>query len=298
MARIGDSSDDQRIQEMIEADLRQKKEVEKRGDQERLTRSFQEVMQQRSSKETAQKNASLRESEQAAQAQRKEPQAEANKKKIILNNPRSQELQKRAMLATQQQGQLTKARSELSEAARSLETDRATEIVKRSDDDRERIRGDIDKDRVVDRGVEERAAVLREGPIVLDEDAQGRGQKQKQRGEGEQSEGQPQAAAIGAAKAEATGGAAPTKIPQELIEAIAKQVAIAVAADGRTEIAISLKGSMLEGVTLKVTAKKGKVRCVFEGCDRQLSNLIEASKGDLMRQLGKRGLELDILRTK
>ena len=42
----------------------------------------------------------------------------------------------------------------------------------------------------------------------------------------------------------------------------------------------------------------GKVRCVFEGCDKQLGNLIESSKGELMRQLGKRGLELDILRVK
>ena len=32
--------------------------------------------------------------------------------------------------------------------------------------------------------------------------------------------------------------------------------------------------------------------------DKQLANLIESSKGELMRQLGKRGLELDILRVK
>jgi hypothetical protein len=47
-----------------------------------------------------------------------------------------------------------------------------------------------------------------------------------------------------------------------------------------------------------VSSKAGKVRCSFEGCERTTRNLIESSKGDLMRALAKKGFELEILRVK
>ena len=40
MSRIGDSSDDERIKEMQEAEYRQRTDREKRTDQERVTKSF------------------------------------------------------------------------------------------------------------------------------------------------------------------------------------------------------------------------------------------------------------------
>ena len=61
---------------------------------------------------------------------------------------------------------------------------------------------------------------------------------------------------------------------------------------------VQLKGAMFDGVTLKIAIRKGKVRCEFEGCDRLTQNLVESSKGQLMRALAKKGLELDILRAR
>ena len=83
-----------------------------------------------------------------------------------------------------------------------------------------------------------------------------------------------------------------------MIREIAKAIAIAAASDGKSEVMIQLKGPMFEGVTLKVGLRKGKVRCSFDGCDRNTRNLIDASKGELMRALSKKGLELDILRAR
>jgi hypothetical protein len=124
------------------------------------------------------------------------------------------------------------------------------------------------------------------------------GNRRHQQSGGDRDDQAPQAAGIAANKADGPRAANPTKIPTEILEHIAKSVAVAAAADGKIALAISLKGTMLDGVTVHVTANKGKVRCVFEGCDKQLGNLIESSKGELMRQLGKRGFELDILRVK
>jgi len=297
MTRIGDSGDEQRIQEMIEADHRQKVDTQKRADGERVTKSFQEVMAQRASKETSKSSTAVQANDREAAAQKKSQAEQAAQKKTVLGNPKSQELQKRAQMATQQQGQLNRTRSELSEGARALEGERSTELVKKTDDDRDRISKDIDADRETDVGVQDHLAKMQDtAPIGVDDDAADRGRGKRESG-GQKDDGENKAPAA-IAKAEGAQGTTPTKIPQELIDYIAKSVAIAVAADGRTEIAVSLKGTMLDGVTLHVSAKKGKVRCVFEGCDRQLANLIESSKGELMRQLGKRGLELDILRAK
>lgn len=303
MSRIGDSSDESRIREMQEADQRNKVDQDKRLDNERVTRSFQEVMTQRSQRESAQRAQAKLQAEtdgQATLAKKTDPHAADKKKPIVLGDPRTAELQKRAAMANAQQGQMSKARTQLSESARALETDRNLDLVRRSDDDLDNIKRDVDRDVAREQRIEEQhdpKAALSAAALDVDEDGRSGGHKSRdQSGKGEDDKSG--AAAVGATKAEAPRGAMPAKLPTEILEHIAKSVAIAAAADGKVSMSVSLKGTLLDGVTLHVSASKGKVRCIFENCDKQLGNLIESSKGELMRQLGKRGLELDILRVK
>ncbi len=302
MSRIGDNSDESRIREMQEADQRMKVDREKRSEDERIVKSFQEVMTQRTGRETARRTAAQTQAEgdaQAALSKRNDPNAADKKKPIVLGNPRSQELQKRAALATQQQSQLHTARSKLADSARALESERNVDLVRKNDDELDSLKRDVDRDVAREQRIDEQHD-LRNNPLAigLDVDEDGRNQQQRSRDGGGKGDEENKPAAVAAAKADAPRGAQPTKLPTEILEHIAKSVAVAAAADGKVSMSVSLKGTMLDGVTLHVTANKGKVRCVFENCDKQLGNLIEASKGELMRQLGKRGLELDILRVK
>lgn len=300
MSRIGESSDDQRIREAQEAEYRQRVDRDKRTDQERTTKSFQEVMSQRAAREVERRTTAQSQSahESQSQAQRgKESKASEKQKPVPGGDPRTRELQRRAAMANAQQGQLSKARTELAESATKLETDRNLDLVRGSDDERDRLRGDVERDVSRERRLEEAHDPTQVVAQAIDPDEERRQGNRGSRDGGEEGE-RPQAQGVTAARAEAPRGAQPAKIPSEILEHIAKSVAIAAAADGRTSLTISLKGTLLEGVTLNVTAHKGKVRCSFEGCDKQLANLIESSKGELMRQLGKRGLELDILRVK
>lgn len=302
MSRIGDNSDESRIREMQEADQRMKVDREKRSEDERIVKSFQEVMTQRTSRETARRTAAQTQAEgdaQASMSKRTDPNAADKKKPIILGNPRNQELQKRAALATQQQSQLHTARAKLSDSARALENDRNVDLVRKNDDELDSLKRDVDRDVAREQRVEEQHDLRNNLAVGLDVDEDGRGQQQRSRDGGSKGEDdKPAPGAVAATKADAPRGAQTAKLPTEILEHIAKSVAIAAAADGKVSMSVSLKGTMLDGVTLHVTANKGKVRCVFENCDKQLGNLIEASKGELMRQLGKRGLELDILRVK
>jgi hypothetical protein len=116
--------------------------------------------------------------------------------------------------------------------------------------------------------------------------------------------GQPQddgsAAAAAAIKAQkqmpdvkATAAAGPVKqIPPELLEKLVSTVYLAVTEKGLKEFQIELKDGPLKGGFLKISAENGKVALKFSGLDAHTKNLIESSKGDLMRRLGKKGLSL------
>lgn len=300
MSRVGESSDDQRIREMQETEYRNRADAEKRSNQERTTKSFQEVMSTRTSREQAQRLEQQRSSQEAGAKQLREGKDAPGQllQRGAVANPEArpgQALAKHAAMSQAMQGTLSKVRSNLTENARAAETERNSEIVMKSDDERERIGKDVDRERITEAQKADDAA-QRPLEAKIDPDADRSHKDRDRRGKGEQSDGKPKTEGVTAAE----GPRAPhaVKIPQELIEKIANAVQVAMAADGRTELVISLKGTMLDGVTLKVTARKGKVNCTFEGCDKQLGNLIESSKGELMRQLGKRGLELEILRIK
>lgn len=297
MSRV-DNSDDQRIREMQEAELRDRADREKRANNEKVTTSFQEVMQNRSAREQGQRiqrqqamqeHAGKENAQKHAAQDKKQP---ANTQQPMHQNP----LARNAQLSQQAQNAMAKLRTNMSDQVRTAETERYNEIVAKSDDERERIGKDVEKERLTDaRKSDETQGSPLQGILRGDDDDRVHRDRERRGNQGGQKE---EGKAEGVSAAEGPRGAAPVKIPQELIDRIAEAIRVGLGADGRTEMHVSLKGTMLDGVTLKVTSKKGKVHCVFEGCDKQLGNLIESSKGELMRQLSKRGLELEILRVR
>lgn len=82
------------------------------------------------------------------------------------------------------------------------------------------------------------------------------------------------------------------QIPPELLEKLVSTVYLAVTEKGLKEFQIELKDGPLKGGFLKISADKGKVALSFSGLDPATRNLVESSKGDLMRRLEKKGLSL------
>ncbi len=82
------------------------------------------------------------------------------------------------------------------------------------------------------------------------------------------------------------------QIPPELLEKLVSTVYLAVNQKGLREFQIELKEGVLSGATLKISADDGKISLRFIGLDAQKQNLIESSKGELMRKLEKKGLRL------
>ena len=82
------------------------------------------------------------------------------------------------------------------------------------------------------------------------------------------------------------------QIPPELLEKLVSTVYLAVTEKGLKEFQIELKDGPLKGGFLKISADKGKISLSFSGLDASSKNLVESSKGDLMRRLEKKGLSL------
>jgi hypothetical protein len=121
-------------------------------------------------------------------------------------------------------------------------------------------------------------------------DANGKGDK----GDGRGNEGA-QALAKSKAPASAQGAQAAREvkqIPPELLEKLVSAVYLAVNDKGLKEFQIELKDGPLKGALLKITAEDGKVGLRFEGLGAGEKRLVEASKGELLRRLEKKGLAL------
>lgn len=83
------------------------------------------------------------------------------------------------------------------------------------------------------------------------------------------------------------------QIPAELIEKLVRAVFVGVNAQGMKEFQIDLKDGALAGARMKVTAgKDGRIQLAFEGVDHHTKNLLESSKGELMRRFEDKGLHL------
>jgi hypothetical protein len=82
------------------------------------------------------------------------------------------------------------------------------------------------------------------------------------------------------------------QIPPELLEKLVSTVFLAVNQKGMREFQIELKDGVLAGAFLRITADGGKISLKFSGLDAQNKNLVESSKGELMRRLSGKGLQL------
>ena len=170
--------------------------------------------------------------------------------------------------------------------------------VEKDEREREVVRSEVKKE-----GEREQARVeAREGALqhgAIDPDGKNRGGG-GQGGQGRGDEGAAAVAALqkGAATAPAAGpqGAVGVKqIPPELLEKLVSAVYLAVNDKGLKEFQIELKDGPLKGGFLKLSADRGQISLSFLGLEGDQRRLVEASKGELMRRLEKKGLRLQKL---
>lgn len=291
MSRIGESSDDQRIREMQEADFRRKSEEKARSEKKGREVAFTEVMAQKLSRTEGEKTARKQAETQTTGEQGREKQAQAKLQNELPQN--AAEIARRAAMSRALHSGLVKSTNTAIRANKSAESERISQLEVHARDEREKVERDVRSDDLSEARKADEKSERR-----VDPDGAGQGRSEMPRSTGGGTSGDRRDGSAAVAAASGARGANATQLPPELVERIAQSIAVALARDGRTEIHVELKGDMLEGVTLKVAARKGKVHCTFEGCDKQMKNLIESSRGDLMRALSKRGLELDILRVR
>jgi hypothetical protein len=98
-----------------------------------------------------------------------------------------------------------------------------------------------------------------------------------------------------AAAQQAQGPREVKQLPPEVkaaLEKLVDAVYLAVNDKGLKEFHIELKEGVLSGASLRVSAGKDGVTLKFSGLDGAQKNLIESSKGDLMKRLEGKGLAL------
>lgn len=115
--------------------------------------------------------------------------------------------------------------------------------------------------------------------------------KEKRQGGGDEG-GQKQQLQAAAPVDKAKGPQAVKQIPPEILEKLCSAVWLGVNDKGLREFQIELKDGPLKGAHVKITAEDGKVSLTFSNLGADEKRLVEASKGDLMRRLEKKGLSL------
>jgi hypothetical protein len=295
MARIGDTPEQQRINEANESQRRSRVDNTKRVDQNRKSVAFTEVMKQKTQRDQNQQHRSKQASQKDTLLVEKKPGEQLKRMKQAQKGPR--ELARRAALARAGKQAGKKVRNQDIDEGKQADGERSVELETVGETDRERVRNEhrVDEHQETQKAEE----LLGQSRIDSEQDGQSQSdQKKQQEHQSGQSDGQPDPQAAAVLAASETKGANPSRLPEEVIRHIAKAIAVAAAKGGTSQVFVQLKGAMFEGVTLKVALRKGKVRCEFEGCDKTTRNLVESSKGELMRALAKKGLELDILRAR
>jgi hypothetical protein len=96
-----------------------------------------------------------------------------------------------------------------------------------------------------------------------------------------------------AAKKEAGGSERLRKVANELAQKIVERVRVGTNAAGRVEFQVDLRSDVLAGLSVKVSAKNGKISAVFQGGDKDVMKLLEAHQDTLHEALAARGLSLE-----
>ncbi|MEM7674608.1 MAG: hypothetical protein AAF449_01255 [Myxococcota bacterium] len=288
----GDNSDLQRIREVNQAELRQRIDRQKRGQQARVERSFKEVMAERGREKMAQQ--AQREGPAPGQTSTRDPAG-----KRLLDQVRSQaqrnqgDLANKASMSRSFAGNLARARNKGHRSDAVTSETRAEESLGKATEELDHIKEtERDEDIKEVRREEEKQAEMAadsrsDGPVQRD------GQRQQQ--QRDRSGAEDQAPTEGVRSSDGPRAAHRVTVPPALIKQLVSAVFKAVGPDGRTQMQIHLRGGPLDGVKLEVRAENGKVQCTFHGCDREMKGLLQAGQKALASGLAKRGLKLEKL---
>lgn len=87
------------------------------------------------------------------------------------------------------------------------------------------------------------------------------------------------------------------KAAAEIAQKIVERVRVGANALGKMEFQIDLKNDVLGGMSVKVSAKNGKITAVFSGSDKGVLKMLEEQSESLKNALSARGLTLETLKT-
>jgi hypothetical protein len=172
-----------------------------------------------------------------------------------------------------------------------------------------RIESRSEESRSSDEALDERkgaegGAHASKGKGALKTDADGGGGK----GSGDKKEGNPEMAAgfrfnpalmapVPVAKPKPnTGSERLRQIANEIAQKIVERVRVGTNAAGNAEFQIDLRNDVLSGLSIKLSAKNGKISAVFSGRDKDVLKMLEEQKEALATALKGRGLTLEDLR--
>jgi hypothetical protein len=93
-----------------------------------------------------------------------------------------------------------------------------------------------------------------------------------------------------------TGSERLRQIANEIAQKIVERVRVGTNAAGNAEFQIDLRNDVLSGLSIKLSAKNGKISAVFSGRDRDVLKMLEEQKESLAAALKGRGLTLEDLR--
>lgn len=82
----------------------------------------------------------------------------------------------------------------------------------------------------------------------------------------------------------------------EIAQKIVERVRVGTNAAGLAEFQIDLRGDVLSGLSIKVSARNGKISATFSGTNRDVLKMLEEQSEGLRTALGGRGLKLENVR--
>lgn len=85
-------------------------------------------------------------------------------------------------------------------------------------------------------------------------------------------------------------------IANEIAQKIVERVRVGTNAAGHAEFQIDLRNDVLSGLSIKISARNGKIQATFAGSDRQVLKMLEEQREGLKSALGSRGLTLEDLK--
>jgi hypothetical protein len=85
-------------------------------------------------------------------------------------------------------------------------------------------------------------------------------------------------------------------IANEIAQKIVERVRVGTNAAGNAEFQIDLRNDVLKGLSIKLSAKNGKIHATFSGSDKEVLKMLEEQRETLKNALAGRGLTLEELR--